>query len=160
MIKVSLESIQEHLFSKNFAVKFQPETKQLYMVFQIDKKEYPLFIRILSENHFVQLLLFFPGNIKPARFNEIARLLHLINKEIDAPGFCIDEESGYVFYRCMVPAVDQKIDSTLLENFIKASELLCKSFTPVINNVATGALDFKSVLKRSIDEKKSNPAFS
>lgn len=160
MIKVSLESLQEHLVKKKFAVKFQPETKQLYMVFQIDKKEYPLFIRILNGSNFVQLLLFFPGNIRPARFNEIARLLHLINKEIDAPGFCIDEESGYVFYRNVIPAVEQKIDPTLLENFINASELLCKSFTPVITNVATGVLDFNSVLKRSIEEKKSNPAFS
>lgn len=159
MLKLSLDNLHEHL-KKKFDIKLQPETNQLYMILNIENAEYPLFIRILDQSDFIQFLLFFPINVKQGRINEIARLLHLINKEIDAPGFCLDEESGYVFYRSMVPALDKKVEPILVENVINATELVCKSFSPIINNVANGLLDFSTVFKRAKEEKKKNTSLS
>lgn len=155
MIKLSLENLHEHLKNK-FDIKLQPETKQLYMITHINNAEYPLFIRILDQSNLIQFILFFPINIKAGRTNDVARLLHLINKEIDAPGFCLDEESGYVFYRSLIPVVDKKVEPVLIENVVGSTQLICKSFSDIINNVANGLLDFRTVFNRAKDEKKKN----
>ncbi|EFB42351.1 hypothetical protein pah_c010o049 [Parachlamydia acanthamoebae str. Hall's coccus] len=154
MVKLKLDRIIEYLFSKNYALKLQPEMDQAYLLLKIEGKEHPLFIRILDGENFLQLLVFFPEAIKKGCFNDMARLLHLINKEIDVPGFCMDEENGFVFYRLLIPAINQEIDEGLLETYIKSCELLSKTFSPAIENVANGDLDFETVFQRTQEEKK------
>ncbi|MBS4169184.1 YbjN domain-containing protein [Parachlamydia sp. AcF125] len=153
MIKLKIEPIIEYLLTKNYKVKLQPETQQAYLLLEINKAEYPLFIRIFDEN-FLQLLLFFPQPIKKSCFNDSARLLHLINKEIDIPGFCMDEENGHVFYRTLIPAIDQKVEENLLVTFIESCKFLCQTFSSAIENVASGSLDFATVFERTREAKK------
>ena len=64
MVKLKLDRIIEYLFSKNYALKLQPEMDQAYLLLKIEGKEHPLFIRILDGDNFLQLLDFFPEAIK------------------------------------------------------------------------------------------------
>lgn len=83
---------------------------------------------------------------------DTARLLHLLNKEIDLPGFGLDEKNSVVFYRCMVPAIDQQVPEPILTAFLNATQIACQSFAAVIAAIAYGAVTFDEVLKKSQEQ--------
>lgn len=147
MLDLTLDVLQEYLQKNQIDVQLQPETQQLYIVFKIDKIEYPLFIRIYEGGDLLQLLIFLPYDLKKSLVGDTARLLHLLNKEIDIPGFGIDETTGVIFYRAVIPCFDKKIDEGLLSSYLNSIQTICQTFTPVIGSVSTGAASFEKVLK-------------
>ena len=46
MITLTLDALQDHLQKAKFPVNLQGETRQLYMLYKIDEKEFPLFMRV------------------------------------------------------------------------------------------------------------------
>jgi hypothetical protein len=149
MIPLDLKKISEYLDTKGIKAELQKETNQLCILFKIAEREYPLFIRIYEGGELLQLLAFLPCNTKPATHGDTARLLHLLNKEIDTPGFGMDENSEVVFYRCMIPVKDKKLDQNQLNAYVNATQIVCQSFAAVIAGVAFGAVTFDEVLKKS-----------
>ncbi|MFQ5729728.1 MAG: YbjN domain-containing protein, partial [Waddliaceae bacterium] len=111
MMKVTLDALLKFLKKKNYDAKLQRETQQIYIILKLEEKEFPLFLRIFEQSDLLQLLVFMPIQIKPGTHADLARLLHLINKELDIPGFGMDENSEVAFYRCMLPTPEKKIDS-------------------------------------------------
>ena len=156
MINLELKSLLEHLRDKKIEAQIQKETNQIYILFKIAEKEYPVFLRIFEGGELLQLLAFIPCNIKPEALNDTARLLHLLNKELDIPGFGMDETAMVIFYRCMIPAKDQQIDEALLDAYLNSIQIIAKTFSAVIIAVAYGATTYKEVLKKS--EEKGKPA--
>ncbi len=126
MIPLNLDQILEHLRRKNYDAKLQSETNQIYFIHKAGQLEFPIFFRIFEKGDLLQLLAFIPSNFKEGTQTEVARLLHLINKELDIPGFGMDEKEGVIFYRSMLPAFDKKIDPNLLESFLKAIPLIMR----------------------------------
>lgn len=152
MIHLKLEKILDYLQKKGFPAQLQKETNQLVMVFKIADREFPFFLRIFEGGELLQLLAFLPCNTTSNTIADTGRLLHLLNKELDIPGFGLDESTSVVFYRCMIPVQNQQIDEALLEAFLSSIQLVCKSFAPVIAAVAYGSATFEEVLKKTREQ--------
>lgn len=149
MLKLELNAIRSHLQKKGIEPSLQKDTNQLCILLKGAEVEFPLFIRIFEGGELVQLLAFIPCNINSTTAGDTARLLHLLNKEVDLPGFGMDEAASVVFYRSMLPAKNHHIDASIIDAFLSATELVCNTFTPVITAVAQGALSFDEVLKKA-----------
>lgn len=152
MIALDLNKILTYLRSQGIEAEYQKETNQLCILFKTAEREYPLFIRIYDGNELLQLLAFLPCNTKTSTLNDTARLLHLLNKEIDTPGFGMDEDSNVVFYRCMMPIKEKEVDENILHSYINAIQVVCRSFAPVVAAVAYGAVTFDEVIKKSKEQ--------
>lgn len=149
MLKLDIHQIQKHLKEKSISAELQKETNQLVIVLKIAEREFPLFIRIFEGGELLQLLAFLPCTIIPKALGDTARLLHLLNKEIDVPGFGMDETASLAFYRCMIPAKDQQIDEGIFDALLNAAQVVCTSFAAVVAAVALGTITFDEVLKQS-----------
>ncbi|HEV8052489.1 MAG TPA: YbjN domain-containing protein [Parachlamydiaceae bacterium] len=152
MITLDLQKIRTYLKSQGIEAELQTETNQLCILLKSGEREYPLFIRIYEGGELLQLLAFLPCNTKTETLPETARMLHLLNKEIDTPGFGMDEDSEVVFYRCMIPVKDKQIDENILNSYMNATQVVCQSFAPVIAAVAYGAVTFDEVMKKSKEQ--------
>lgn len=146
MIPLNLQSLTDYLKSKNLNAVLQEETAQLYVLLQIQKVEYPLFLRIYKESELLQLLLFMPAQIKEGYENEISRMLHLINREIEMPGYGFDENSKAIFYRVMLSSYDGKIAKQHIDNFLKSLDNLCNMFTIPIVAIAQGQTTYTKLM--------------
>jgi hypothetical protein len=109
-----------------------------------------------EQNHTLSLILFMPCSMRPKAPVEVARLLHLLNKEIDLPGFGMDETANVIFYRYVLLLPAQEIDGTLLKTVIDSLARLGPSFYPLISSVANGvyfeavASEARKLLQQSI----------
>ena len=148
-MKVNEHNLVETLKKLKFEPKVQPETKQVYIVFEHEKREFPIFFRNLHEGELLQLLTFIPTNVDADKVQEVARFLHMLNKELDVPGFCIDEQSLTVFYRLVLPTLKKEFDPEALEAFLNTSQVVCKSFGTVIEALSVGALSLEEILKKA-----------
>lgn len=135
----------------NYEADIQEDTQQVYTILKIGGKEYPLFLRIFDDGHLLQMLAFIPSPLEKHIVSDMARLLHILNKELDVPGFGMDEMAGIVFYRLMLPTHKKKIEGELLIAFIKTIEQVCKMFAGPIEAVGYGQLTLEEILKKAQD---------
>jgi len=149
MIKVTQHSLLQELKKLNLESQVQQETNQIYHVFKIERREYPLFIRILHEGELIQLLTFIPCNIKPEQLNDVGRFLHMINRELDVPGFCLDENSSTIFYRLILPTPKKEIASDTFEALLNTTQMVCKTFSPAIEAIASGTMTLEEMIKKA-----------
>lgn len=149
MIPCSIESLMKFLNGKKLEPVLQKETNQIYILFKIDNQDFPLFFRIYEGGDLLQLLTFFPLQVRKERFDVMGRLLHLLNKEIDLPGFGIDESVGLVYHRIMIPAINHKLDTHLLGSYIDSVPKICKQFFTPIAGTAASEMGFEEILKKT-----------
>lgn len=158
MINVTINDLLCHLKNNGYDASLQSETQQIVMVLNIENREYPLFVRLFEESGLIQLLAFMPAKIKPGTHADLARLLHMINRELDIPGFGMDENAEVSFYRCMLPTVDKKIDERTFDSFMKSIELICKSITPSVIAVSSGLISYGDVVRKKNEHaEQANP---
>ncbi len=148
-MKVNEHNLLEALKALNLDPKVQPETNQIYIIFEHENTQFPLFIRVLHEGELVQFLTFIPCNVDPAHANDLGRLLHMLNKELDMPGFCLDEGSSTVFYRLMMPTLKKEFQPEIVEALVNTSQMVCKTFGTVIEALAIGAMTLDDILKKA-----------
>ena len=127
----------------------QPETKQLLTKFSINGFEYPMFIRQLTGGNLLQVLTFIPCTIEKDALFDLSRLLHMINKELDMPGFCCDEESKTVFYRVVVPCVNGQVDETLFHAFLNVTKHVCEMFGTIVQAIAVKAMSLDEMMSKA-----------
>lgn len=149
MIPCNMDSLIKYLEAQKLKPTMQPETGQAYVIFKINTQEFPLFFRIYEGEELLQMLIFFPLQVKKERFDPMARMLHLLNKEIDLPGFGIDETVGLVYHRIMIPIFNKKIDTHLFSTYIAAVPKICEKFYPSIIGTASSEMSFDEILKKS-----------
>lgn len=173
MINMTPDEILNFMRKNKYEADIQADTQQVYTIFKINQKEYPLFLRTFDDGHLLQLLVFIPCHLEPneqfalgkkahppsseisekqareAVVADIARLLHLLNKELDVPGFGMDEMAGVVFYRLMLPTPKKKIDEELLLAFLKTAEHVCQMFSNPIEAVSTGQMTLDQILAKA-----------
>lgn len=149
MIPLTLDSLYEYLVKNDLEIKRQPETKQLYVVFKIHDQEFPLFIRIMDEGDLLQLLVFMPVALEAKTVSDLGRLLHLFNKEIDIPGFGMDEAAKVIFYRVVLPGVDGKISGEVVSGYVNSIKVISETFFPIVVAVVNGAATFSDVMKKA-----------
>lgn len=148
-MKLTDQNLLETLKGFSYDAKLQDNTNQLSFVFEHEKKEFPIFFRPLHEAELLQILTFVPCTIQDNKIAELARFLHMLNKELDVPGFCLDEQSKTVFYRLILPTLKQEFDPEALEAFINTSQVVCKSFGTVIDALAAGTISLTEILKKA-----------
>lgn len=148
-MNISLAALLKFLNDRSYDAKIQPETQQVYAILKRGGSEFPLFLKIYPSNELLQLLVFMPVPTKKGMEADLARLLHFINKELDLPGFGMDEQNGVTFYRCMIPSPEKKIEPKLLESYLKAIDAVCDQVAPAVLAVATGSKSFDQILSKA-----------
>jgi len=148
-MKVNENNLLQTLKNLKYDAKVQEQTHQIYIIFEHEKREFPLFIRTLHDGELLQLLTFVPCTIDPGKLSDVARLLHMLNKELDVPGFCLDEGSKTIFYRLVLPTLKKEFNPESLEAFLNTSQVVCKSFGTVIEALAVGAVELEEILKKA-----------
>lgn len=138
LISLNNENLLQILRKHFKEPKVQPESGQVYFIIETSFGEFPVFLRIDVPTSILHIIAFLPCPMRPNAPPEIARLLHLINKEIDLPGFCLDEAAGVVFYRLSLIGNHGKIDGDIVEKVVTSLPNLCQSFYPIIASVANG----------------------
>lgn len=168
MINNTLDSLFQFLKKNHYESNIQEDTQQVYTIRRMNKKEYPLFLRVFDDGLLLQLLIFIPCSLgiseqaipstetplesspeRKAIVGDLARLLHLFNKELDIPGFGMDEIAGVVFYRLMLPTPKKKIEEELLLAFLKTIDHVCQMFTPPIEAVCSGHMTLDQILAKA-----------
>jgi hypothetical protein len=149
MINMTPESLLAYMRKHNYEADIQADTQQVYTILKISEREYPLFLRVFDDGHLLQLLAFIPSQLEKNIIPDMARLLHILNKELDVPGFGMDEMAGVVFYRLMLPTPKKKIDGELLVAFLKTIEQVCTMFAAPIEAVGQGHMTLDEILKKA-----------
>ncbi len=148
-MKINIKTIETYLVQNKIEVKRQEETDQLYFLLSLQGKEVPVFIKIFPGELMVQLISFLPFQVSPEAFGDLSRLLHFLNRETDAPGFGLDEESKLVFYRLMVPTLNSELNESLFNMYLNTLQNICNEFILNIEPVASGRVSFDEVLKQA-----------
>lgn len=179
MINMTPDAILSFMRKNKYEADIQPDTQQVYTIFKINQKEYPLFLRVFDQGHLLQLLVFIPCHLEPnekfafdkkgkqepqqtsnERLKEsvadLARLLHLLNKELDVPGFGMDELAGVVFYRLMLPTPKKKIEEDLLLAYLKTADHVCQMFSTPIEAVSSGQMTLDQILAKAHELEKQS----
>ncbi|MEI8124715.1 MAG: YbjN domain-containing protein [Parachlamydiaceae bacterium] len=149
MITLNLRKIKEHLHLSGVESEIQEETDQLCVILKLHEQEFPLFIRVYDDGELLQLIAFFPYTIKESAFGDVARLLHLLNKEIDIPGFGMDETTAVTFFRVMIPAENKKVGAKLFDAYLGSIQMVCQSFAPVVAGIGSGMMTFEEMLRKT-----------
>lgn len=156
MLKLTLDNVKKFLKEKNYEIQYQKETDQLFMVQKIEGHDFPLFIRVYDEGDLLQIILFIPITIKNGAQADVARLLHTLNKEIDIPGFGMDETTNVVFYRIMIPSYNKEIEEELISMFMETLPVVAQSFAPIIFAAAVGSATYEEIMKKIKEGEKSS----
>jgi hypothetical protein len=135
-IPTNLSSIVNFLRQQKMQVELQEETNQALLQYQFANKSYPLFIKSVAQGALIQCALIFQDDFKESQKKELARLLHQINKELDFPGFCMDEKGKIVFYRAVIPTPNKRVDEKLLRQILHMMEQILNLFASLIQTIA------------------------
>lgn len=154
---VTLSLLERLLNERQVAVSHQSETEQLLVQFQIRGLVYPLFIRMAEGGDYVQLLIFIPLTLKVDKLDQIARLLHYMNKEVAQPGFCVDELHQLLFYRLMVPTTRGSLDGELFLKLVEGCKMAAEHATGPIAAVNSGQLSLRQFIER-MEKSKQSPS--
>lgn len=147
-MKLTDTSLMGIMKKLGYAPKMHEETKQIHASYTYQENEYPIFVRLLSEGNLVQIITFIPCTITDQSLNDVSRFLHIVNKELDMPGFCCDEETKTIFYRIVIPAVDKEISEDLFNAYLVTSKNICQTFGTVIQALAIGAMSLDEVFEK------------
>lgn len=156
MIDFTLEALLKHLEEKKFDAKIQDETQQVVVILKVQERDFPLFIRPHIEASVLQLLVFIPTNLKKENAGDLARLLHLLNKELDVPGFGMDEQNKVIFFRVMMPILENQVNKTLLDAYLNSMQIVCNTFAPAVLAVNAGMAKFEDLLKKGMEQDKKD----
>jgi len=138
LIHLAQNDLLQWLNQKNFSPLFQKETDQIYIVMNINGHEVPAFFGIRSEGHILQIIAYLPFELFPSTLGESARLLHILNKELDLPGFGMDEKEKLIFYRSVIPCLSQEVDEQILEMTLATMRIACETFMGAISAIISG----------------------
>ncbi|SPN73543.1 Uncharacterized conserved protein,Family of unknown function (DUF1790) [Chlamydia serpentis] len=130
------------------------ESGLIYINIQANDNDLPLFFVIRNEGEILQLICYLPYQLYDAHKGPTARLLHLLNRDIDIPGFGMDEEQGLIFYRLVLPCLNGEIHDTLLRIYIDTIKLVCDSFSHAIGLISSGNMNLDELRRQALQEQK------
>ncbi len=143
----SINTIIYYLKESNLQPEIQKETNQLFINFTMHQYEVPVFFVLHPVSHLIQMIAYLPYQLSEKTIGEMGRLLHLLNKELDMPGFGMDESEKLIFYRAVVPCLNKEIDKQLFNTYLGTTRVACDTFMHVIGLIASGNMTVDTLLK-------------
>jgi hypothetical protein len=143
----NINALLAYLREKNQKPELQKETNQVYLVYTLKGFEVPVFFLIRKESELLQMVAYLPYQVPKANFGEMARMLHLLNRDLDMPGFGMDESQNLIFYRSVIPCFDGKINKKLFNMYLGTTRLVCETFLNAIGMIAAGATTVDEAIK-------------
>jgi hypothetical protein len=145
--EITQDSLFHFLKEKNYAPSLDQDSGQVYVVMNFTKYDIPIFFGIRGEGRLLQTIAYLPFEVKTNTLAQVARLLHILNKKVDMPGFGMDESQKLLFYRCVVPCMNGQLNGKLLELYLGTSRVACETFINAIALVAMGSATVEDALK-------------
>lgn len=149
MLELTTDALVEFFREQGIEATVEPETGQVIFDVKYEETKCPVFVRIYPEGQLLQLMLFFPMMMQPKSQGDTARLLHFFNKELDIPGFGMDESTGACFFRCMIPSSDHKIVKEVLAGYVNTLRTVCQSFFPSIGIITSRAMTYETLMAKA-----------
>ncbi|WP_201456823.1 YbjN domain-containing protein [Chlamydia sp. 17-3921] len=150
--ELNQNNLTKFLRDSNLEPLFEKSSSLTYINILVNDHELPVFFVIRSEGEVLQLVCYFPYQLSETHKEATARLLHLLNRDIDIPGFGMDEEQGLIFYRLVIPCLNKEMSGPLLRIYIDTIKIVCDSFVHAIGLISTGNLNLDE-MKRLAREK-------
>ena len=147
-IKLNQDELIKLLNKFQLEPTLQSETDQIYIVMKIADQEVPIFLGIRSEETLLQSVAYIPYQLEEKALNEVSRVLHILNRELDVPGFGLDEQQKLMFYRCVILCPDHELDEKILELYLATTRIAVESFMGAISMVASGKQTVDDFLKK------------
>jgi hypothetical protein len=113
------------------------ETGQVFVTYQIEKYEVPVFFLLRTESGLLQIVAYLPYLTPEKSFGEMGRVLHILNRELDMPGFGLDESEKLMFYRAVLPCMEGRVDKRLFNMYLGTTRVACDTFLHVIGTIAS-----------------------
>lgn len=154
-LKLTTAQLQYFLEQKGLQPKYQEETDQIFIAINKSGLEMILFFRIASHAALLQIVAYPPIQVHPNTMPELARVLHQINRDLDVPGFCLDENNQLVFFRVVIPCMQQRFDEELLEAYIKTIPEICHTFYSLIYTISEGKQTFEELFHNPSENEES-----
>ncbi|ANH79141.1 YbjN domain-containing protein [Candidatus Chlamydia sanziniae] len=144
-------------FLKNSGMEpfLERESGLIYINIQANDVDLPLFFVIRNEGEILQFICYFPYQLYETHKESTARLLHLLNRDIDIPGFGMDEEQGLIFYRLVLPCLQSKVHEMLLHIYIDTIKLVCDSFSHAIGLISSGNMNLDQLKQQAQQEQRN-----
>lgn len=136
-----------HLKENKLQPEFHKETGQVFVTYPIEGHEVPIFFLLQNESGLLQMVAYLPYKIPDKSLAESARMLHILNKELDMPGFGLDEKERLIFYRAVLPCFDQKVNERLFTMHLGTTRMACETFMHLIGVVVSGAVPLDQALQ-------------
>ena len=115
---------------------FEPKSGLYFIRRELKGVEFALFFSIREKA--LHLITYMPFTFEKKATADLARLLHRLNKEVDMCGFGMDEKDHLIFYRTVLPALDDRVDEQLLLMHMNTHKQVIEMFYRVIVPVANG----------------------
>lgn len=146
-VSIERDALLKFLKENEYDAHDKPEQGQILVNIKVDKYDFPLYLHPFLDGELIQIITFIPCRVEEESFPDLARLLHLLNKDMDMPGLCMDEPSKSVFYRCMAPAFGKVMLKSALFAYLNTSHNVVNAFAPVIAAIGSGKVSYDDVVK-------------
>jgi hypothetical protein len=152
--------------------------KRLSIPIGTDSKERPLFLEIkitqeypsetlpkddllaheqlhaVKNYYFLHFFVMLPFDVKGDALGDTARLLLLLNKSLDLPGFDMSEVNQVVFYRYTWASPALEVDKLFLLSIVGMIMLIIDSLSYTIEKVASGEASLMQIVEQAQAEVK------
>lgn len=143
----NINALLAYLRENNQQPQFQKETNQVFLTYTIKGHEVPVFFLLRPEGELLQIVAYLPYQLPNNNFGQVARMLHLLNKELDLPGFGMDETEGFMFYRSVLPCHGGKVEKRLFNMYLGTTRFVCETFMQAIGMIVSGTMTVDDVMK-------------
>lgn len=146
-MKLDIHNLLEFFHQKKFDPSYDESRSQITMTMEIGTREIPMIFNIISEGLILQSIAYLPLEIPQKHISDVGRMLHLLNKQLDIPGFGMDEKYFLTFFRIVIPCLNKEIYENTIDMMFISTRLACDSFLTGIELVAQGTVSLDKVIK-------------
>lgn len=147
-MKADLGVFFKFLETEGLKPTFQSDNHVVFITMTIEKQDVPIFFAFISGNTLLQSITYLPLQMTEKTRGDVARLLHFLNKEIDLPGFGLDEKEKLIFYRSVIPVIDGEISEKWVKINLAAAKHVCETFMMAIALINSGTATLDAVMQK------------
>lgn len=99
----------------------------------------------------VQFETALPFNFSVSASQDVAAFLHFLNRQLELPGFEMDEGNRLILYRYVLLSSEDQLHTDLLKGIIGSITLLLDLFGEAIEKTAVGETTFNEILEKILE---------